>query len=274
MLNRDRLSELFKYDDDSQSKRRALLLSALFICITTILFTILGMSHPLPLPAEEGQFVLIGYEEDGEIMEDPVPVEEPVEEVVEEQTQPTPVDPVPTEAEQVIETSDADDAPELNAAEEPEEITTPEPPVEEPVEPEPEKPKPEEDLNEMAELLSGSKKPKGNPEGNNREIGEGVIKFKKTGFGSIGIAEGSGRGMVVIPEIDDKTQEKADIFIKVTVDRSGKVVDARNDLKRSTSTNTVLVNKALKAAKETVFQKLNSGPAFTVEILEFNYRLE
>ena len=274
MLNRDRLSELFKYDDDSQSKRRALFLTTLFISITTVLFTILGMRHPIPLPAEEGQFVLIGFEEDGEIVEDPVPTEEPVEEIVEEKVVPPPTEPIEAEAEQVIETSDAEDAPELNAAEEPVETTTPEEPIETP-EPEPEVKKTEQDMDEIAKLLSGgNSKAKGDPEGNNREIGEGVIKFKKTGFGSIGIAEGSGRGLIAIPEIDDKTQEKADIFIKVTVDRSGKVVDARNDLKRSTSTNTVLVNKALKAAKATVFQKVNSGPAFTVEILEFNYRLE
>lgn len=273
MLNRDRLSELFKYDDDSQSKRRALLLSTLFMSITTILFTIIGMSHPIPLPAEEGQFVLLGFEEEGEIVEDPVLTEEPVEEIVEEVV-PPPVDPVQAEAEQVIETSDAEDAPELNASEEPVEAAPPETPVETP-EPEPEVKKTEQDMDELAKLLTGGNTAaKGNPEGNDREIGEGVIKFKKTGFGSIGIAEGSGRGLVVIPEIDDKTQEKADIFIKVTVDKSGKVVDARNDLKRSTSTTTALVNKSLAAAKATVFQKMESGPAFTVEILEFNYRLE
>lgn len=280
MINQDKITQLFKDDSDSQNRRRSLLITTFIVCAVTVLFTILGFTTELPLPAEEGQFVLIGLEPDGEVMDNPQPVETPPEEVVEE-TEPVEevvepqVEPTPEVAENNLETSNDADAPEINASETPEEVT-PEPEVVEPQEPDPVEPQRSTEADALTELLKNAqKKPKGDPKGNSRTIGESVLQFNpETGFGSVGVVSGSGRSWIDMPGVDDKTQENGDVYIKVTVDRDGNVVEARNDLSKSTTTNSVLIQKALASAKGSKFGKLENGPNLTEEILKFEYRLK
>lgn len=282
MIKQDKISDLFKSDYDSRNRRRSLLITTFIVCFISIVFTVFGLVTPLPLPPEEGQFVLIGLEPDGEVMDNPQPVETPPQEVVEPEVEPVEevVEPVEEIAENHMTTTDDAEAPEVNASETPEETKptepTPEPPVEPVQEPEPVEPQRSTEAEELAELLKAPKdKPKGEPEGNSREFGESALKFNpQTGFGSVGVVSGSGRDWVDMPGVDDKTQENGDVYIKVTVDRDGNVVEARNDVSRSTTTNTILINKALASAKGSKFGKLTNGPALTEEILKFQYRLK
>lgn len=285
MIKQDKISELFKSDYDSRNRRRSLLITTFIVCFISIVFTVFGLVTPLPEPVEEGQFVLIGLEPDGEVMDNPLPAEvpQPQEEVIEPEEIVEPVEeivePVVDEvAENNLNTTDDAEAPEVNASETVEEVKPTEPVVEPPIEPVEKtvEPKRSTEAEQLAELLKTSNnKPKGEPKGNSRTLGESVLKFNpETGFGSVGVVSGSGRDWVDMPGVDDKTQENGDVYIKVTVDRDGNVVEARNDVSRSTTTNTVLIKKALASAKGSKFGKLDNGPALTEEILKFQYRLK
>lgn len=281
MINKEQIQDLFKDGDDASEKRKSMLLTAIIFTALTIAFTILGFKTPLPLPAEEGQFVLLGMEEEGEPLSQPEPTEEVKEEkpqeepVPEQESEPEPVPEQNPETADNLETSEEPEAPEVNASEQEQTEAEKEPvETEEPVEEEPkEEEKPKSEIEDF--LYKKSDKPtKGDPKGTERKIGENVLKYKKTSFGSIGIASGSGRGWVNIPDIDDKSQESADVFIKVTVDKDGQVLEARNDLKRSTTTNPVLIQKAMQSAKKAKFESMNKGPELTEEVLKYEFRLE
>ncbi|MGB0429178.1 MAG: hypothetical protein ACPGLV_01800, partial [Bacteroidia bacterium] len=218
LLNKDRITNLFNDNEDSQNRRRSLFITVSIVSVITLLFTIFGFVTPLPLPAEEGQFVLVGYE-DGE--EDIIePIEEPVEEENENTEEPEeitepeePVEPIETEApaENEMQTSDEADAPEIDATEtpvEPIETETPTVPIEEPVE----TPK-EKDFSDFASALKSKPKPKGEEVETERELGEVGFKYNKTSFGSIGVEAGTGVDLVDMPPIEEKTQENADVYI-------------------------------------------------------------
>lgn len=288
MLNRDRITELFRDDDDSQNRRKSILITAILVCGACVVFTIFGFTTKLPLPAEEGSFVLLGLEPEGEVIDKPQPVQPTTEPVQEEQTETQP-EPVPETTEQAaetpLETSTDQDAPEINASEETEPTESQSDQSTEPIEQEQqvepvEQEQPAESqesqlAKEFEDLMNNSEPAKGEPEGDSREIGENAIKFNfETNFGSVGIVGGSGRGGVDMGDIDDLTQENGDVYIKVTVDRDGNVVEARNDVSRTTTPSSVLIDKAIAAAKASKFEKVSGGPLFTEEILYFKYRLE
>ena len=283
ILNSDRINELFNDLDDNQNRRRSLLLTAFITCTLTVLFAIFGFKTPLPLPAEKGQFVLVGFEES--LIENTEPIsqeskevlaekeDEPVEEVVEET--------VPESSENIMETGEEDDAPEVQSAEEPKpevekpvEVEKPEEPIEEQKPVEPVKSEGQKRAEELAKLYGDkTNKPKGQETGNSRKLGENTVSYQKTSFGSIGIVGGTGVSLLSMPDISEKTQENADVYIKITVDRDGKVLSAQNDPKRSTTTNLSLINKSIENAKRSKFKRTDLSSMMTEAVLEYKYRL-
>ncbi|MBI1184452.1 hypothetical protein GC194_09280 [bacterium] len=283
LLNKDRISELFQDNDDSQNRRKSLLITTFVTAALTVLFTIFGFKTPLPLPAEEGQIVLVGYEDADEVAEKPdLSASKKVES--EEITDETELEEPPTETTPVetdMATSEEEDAPEMEAPEKPAEATTKPTPVEKPAEKPTETEKPsvpaksegEELADELGDLLGSSKeKSKGDPK-STRTIGENAITYQKTSFGSVGIVDGTGLSLVNMPNIDEKTQENADVYIKIKVDRDGHVLEARNDVSRSTTTNLSLINKSIENAKKSTFKRTDLTAMITEAVLEYKYRL-
>ncbi len=78
-----------------------------------------------------------------------------------------------------------------------------------------------------------------------------------------GISKGSGnvggglanRGLVFEPEIDENSQKSGKVVVKVCVDKTGKVVEAKYTQKGSTTTDTDLVNVAVSGAQRYKFSK-------------------
>lgn len=274
LLDKDRISELFKDNEDSQNKRRSLVITSTIVASLTLLFTIFGFITPLPLPAEEGSFVLVGYEDGEEEITEPV--DEPQEEVEEETEEPQEEQPEPVNeevSENEMETSDEPDAPEVEAAEEPaEQPNETETPVEEPVEPAEE---PDNTLNnDLAKLLKSKPKPKGEETEVEREIGEVGFNYKNTSFGSVGVEAGSGVDLVNMPDIEEKTQENADVYIIVTIDASGRVISVKPDLKKTTTTNSSLIKKSEENAKRSTFKRTDKAGLVKTVVLEYKYRLQ
>jgi TonB family protein len=69
----------------------------------------------------------------------------------------------------------------------------------------------------------------------------------------------AGRSMTRTPTLEDQSQETGKVVIAVIVDKDGNVTTANGPVRGSTTTAAVLVNKALKSAKEAKFSKSPSG---------------
>ncbi|MFY0674249.1 MAG: hypothetical protein JXQ87_12650 [Bacteroidia bacterium] len=274
LLDKDRISELFKDTEDSQNKRRSLVFTTIIVASLTLVFSIFGFVTPLPLPAEEGSFVLVGYEDGEEEITEPV--EEPTDEVEEETVEPQEEQPEPVNeevSETEMETADEPDAPEVEAAEEPtEQPTEPETPTEDPVEEPTEEP--EDKFKNFADALKSKPKPKGEETEEEREIGEVGFNYKNTSFGSVGVEAGSGVDLVNMPDIEEKTQENADVYIIVTIDASGRVISVKPDLKKTTTTNSSLIKKSEENAKRSTFKRTDKAGLVKTVVLEYKYRLQ
>ena len=285
MLRKDRINELFKERENGKNKRRSLLLTLGIVTGLCVAFTILGFKTPLPLPEEEGQFVLLGADEFGQDAYEPEPVQPEKETVEPEQREKpeTPEQPETPEPEQAepdpLETGNEDDAPEITKPEDPKPESSPEtqPEKEPETEPEKEPEKPKNrftfDKDKFGKGDKGQDGDQGVKDGEENTLGKSYT-YKKTEYGSVGVVGGSGRGFIDMPKINDDSQENADVFVKVTVDRNGKVLEARIDYKKTTTTNPVLIQKALTSAKNAVFAKMSGGPQITEELLKYEYRLE
>lgn len=104
--------------------------------------------------------------------------------------------------------------------------------------------------------LFNSGSSKGNAENPDKKAGsvtgepnaEALDKIS-TGKGKAGNGLGD-RGMVYEPKITDSSQKTGRVVIRVCVDRNGKVTTAKFTQKGSTTTDSYLVNLALKSAKK------------------------
>lgn len=277
MIKQDRINELFREKEDAKSKRRALFLTVIIFTALAITFTILGFTTPLPLPDEAGHFVLVGQDETG-MPAEPKPVQEPPAQPKpqEKPESEEPVEEIEDPVEPEMETGGEEEAPEIKPNTEPDPETT-EPETGPTPDPEVES---EEETKEDNPFLypgsSGTKNEKGE-EGEEDGKEDGLAKgmsYKKTSFGSASAIGGSGRSLEHIEEIDDNSQENADVYIKVTIDSDGNVIEARADYSKSTTTNNVLIQKALNSAKKSKFNKASDGAEITTDILKYEYRLE
>lgn len=91
----------------------------------------------------------------------------------------------------------------------------------------------------------------GDPAGDpNTSVLDGLSK----GTGKIGGGLAS-RGTVYIPEIDENSQKAGKVVVRVCVNNKGEVIEAKYTQKGSTTTDTDLVNVAIKGAKRYRFSK-------------------
>lgn len=83
----------------------------------------------------------------------------------------------------------------------------------------------------------------------------------------------SGRTMVRKPTVNDDSQEQGKVVVDVTVDKTGKVLTATGPGRGSTTTSSVLVRKAIEAARKTQFNPSPAGVEEQRGTMTFNFIL-
>ncbi len=106
-----------------------------------------------------------------------------------------------------------------------------------------------DDLINKGKNKGSSTKPKGEPKGDpNSDALEGIID----GSGKIGGGLGN-RGILFEPTLQDKSQKQGIVVVRICVDPSGSVTEARFQQKGSKTTDQYLVDLAIKHAKKYKF---------------------
>ena len=97
-----------------------------------------------------------------------------------------------------------------------------------------------------------------------------------SGFGSKGDGfQLAGRSLVgSLPKPQYSIQEEGIVVVRIKVDRKGYVVGAEYSLKGSTTQDSRLVNAAIKAAKQTKFNKDPKAPAFVYGTITYHFELD
>lgn len=234
----------------NKDKRTGLIGTIIFHIILLILFLILGLKTPDPIPEDKGTTIEFGWSETGSgVVETQVqtPVTTP-------QDQPTPTNtPVPTEV-----------AEEQAVTQEESEVSVPAEtkPVETPVEQKEPEPTISQDLSQALDQ-AWSTPSGGQSQGDSEGTGNQGSPDGGPGKGVLGGGEGNwalaGRSLVSGYSIKD-TKEAGIIVMDITVDRQGNVLDAKFSLKQSNTTSNYLVQKAKYAAMRYKFSP-NSNAA-------------
>ncbi len=255
-----------------KDRRRALIGTIVFHSVLLLALLFMALTTPLPLPGEEGVEVDLGYSDQGmgliqpdEPMQEvaqvtPPPVQETVEEVIEEE----------------IVTADNEEVPQIEEVEEEkqeepikeEEIVEPEPQPEPEVQPQ-EEPEPvkEEDpkpvVNERA-LFKGAAGQSPQSEGITGQAGdqgrpEGLRDVKRyDGQGGKGDGPAfslGGRGAKYLEKPTEKFREQGDVVVDIWVDRQGIVKSAVVSPKGTTIIDPELRNIAVRAALKSTFSE-------------------
>lgn len=96
-----------------------------------------------------------------------------------------------------------------------------------------------------------------------------------TGLGDSGIGHDlSGRKMVKRPDINDTSQKTGKVAVKVRVDRNGKVISAEYTSRGSTTTDSYLIQLAVKAAKEAKFNSDFNAASEQIGTIYFTFRVK
>lgn len=277
------LQYLFDKRQGQKPRRKAWLLTLVLVLIFLLLFTFFGLPYQVPPPAEMGHFVILGPEtesigmqaakkgtaeqEKEKIEESPEEPTEPVEEPTPPETNTPPLtDPEAAAPEETPEES----TPEDNATSDPE--TTNEPPQEK-------EEKGTEEGSDDGEDIAGDyfknrKNSGGKEDGkDDGQDSDGLSYSMKTGFGNVGLI-GKGPKPIDIPNIDEKIQENADVYVKVFVNEDGSVFDAVIDYNYTTTANKSLEDKAIRSAKNAKFEKGSPGSGQTVVTIKYEYRVK
>ncbi|MEX0968413.1 MAG: energy transducer TonB [Bacteroidia bacterium] len=288
---------------EKKNKRTSAIITAAFYASLLILFLFIGLTTPLPLPAEQGYLVQFGNESMGD---NPVPDDAPAvsesQEIEDEQVQPEqasqqPVeDAVPEPIEDIV-TQDVEDAPVIKPEEkkpeekQPNEVTkevikpsdNPEETTSESdkqVDEQPKKPPRESNPafefpgQKSGEGGSGNRPDKpGDPDGSKESDQKGASGSSELGGEGINFSL-TGRKMVKAPKINDETQVRGIVAVEIKVDKQGNVLSAKAILRGSTTTDTRLWQLAEKAAKETRFSPGSSTtPEEQFGTMHFNFQL-
>jgi colicin import membrane protein len=96
-----------------------------------------------------------------------------------------------------------------------------------------------------------------------------------TGAGGKGISyDLGGRGVQNLPSPNYVFQEDGKVVVEVSVDRSGKVVQATAGIKGSTTLNDNLIRAAKEAAMHATFQVKQDAPAIQKGTITYNFKLK
>ena len=256
-------------EQERKERRKATVVS--FVTYSAILaacFFFVAFQEVTPPPGE--QFVAVGMadfgnvEEAGGDRETEVPSEE-VQEVVEQEVSESVSEEVaPVEAVETQEASEVD-------------VPTQEEPVETPTEVEEPEPTISDNLaNAFNQMFNNSGG--GGSEGEQQGTGnsgaeDGQIQGTGVVSGEFGNSFLEGGTMIGEPNLDRKPDEEGVVRMKIYVDKSGKVTDARFDAANSTTSSSRLVALAKEAALTARFSSHPTKPTRTGWI-QFNFELQ
>ncbi len=256
-------------DLERKERRRAAVLSMVtYVAIVAACFFFVAFQEVTPPPGE--QFVAVGMADFGNVdeaggdRETEVPSEQ-VEEVVEQEVSESTAEEVAP-----VETIETQDVSEVD-------VPTQEEPVETVTEVEDPDPVISDDLsNALNQMFSNSGG--GGSEGQQQGIGnsgaqDGQIEGTGVVSGEFGDSFLEGGTMVGEPNLDRKPNEEGVVRMKIYVDKSGTVTDARFDATNSTTSSSRLVALAKEAA---LTAKFSSHPTKPTRIgwIQFNFELQ
>lgn len=240
---------------ESKNKRIGMAATVILHVVMLILFIFFGMTHMIPPPEEEGITINFGTSDVG--MGDEQLVEETSTSTPEEMIDNTPEE-VPNEviADQEILTT-TDDAPAVDTKKKKEEPKE----VKEPVK---EEPKPDKNLTDALSNWKNNKNTNSGEGDTDQKGDQGANDGDPNSGNRVGGGQGngisfnlSGRSMLGAPRISDNSQEEGKVVVDIIVDNTGKVVRATPGARGSTTTSSILYEKAQKAALAT---KFNANP--------------
>ncbi|PIE84791.1 MAG: hypothetical protein CSA07_00125 [Bacteroidia bacterium] len=301
------MSAKYQWKDTSPENRLKAAAVTLVVQLLLLLFLLLfGFVTPLPLPAEEGIAVSFGSEDAG-LRSAPARSPRP-------RPTPPPPPPVERATPDVPEqnmTQDFEDAPAVapqpstprppkkpKERKKPRESKptppTPAPPREVP--PTPPTPAPPERTVDQESLFPGeaSSEPtvaqgsgsggrrgnQGTPEGQ----GLGASSGQGGGSGTQGVGRGAGgggvsfnlggRGALLLPRPEYRSQRSGKVIVKVWVDRQGRVTRAEAGVAGSTTFDPALLRAAERAARESRFDVDGAAPANQIGTIAYIFRLQ
>nr|WP_320118531.1 TonB family protein [uncultured Marinifilum sp.] len=98
--------------------------------------------------------------------------------------------------------------------------------------------------------------------------------YSGTGLGNKGISyDLQGRNSLSIPKPNYNLQEGGKVVVEITVDKNGKVVNARPGMPGSTTSNSSLFEAAKKAALKAKFNSDGSAPAYQKGSITYHFQL-
>ena len=233
----------------------ALIGTIVFHGIIIVLFLIFGFSTPLPLPAERGVVVNLGYSEQGQGIQQP---QKPAESQTSQTSSST-----SSEQEEVA-TQDTKEAPAINQSDSQSETQESDQGDDQQTEE-----NPEDQVNEDL-LFPGNQNSDGGSEGNTGEPGDqGQADGDPNANRHSGQAGGGGDGVDFslsgryakdLPKPINNSQEQGKVVVKIWVDTEGNVINADPGYKGSTTTDAQLYKLAKQAALRAKFNKKNNAP--------------
>lgn len=98
--------------------------------------------------------------------------------------------------------------------------------------------------------------------------------YSGTGLGSKGVSyDLQGRNSLSIPKPQYNLQEGGKVVVEITVDKNGKVVNARPGMPGSTTSNSTLFEAAQKAALKAKFNSDTKAPAYQKGTITYHFKL-
>ncbi len=263
--------------------KKGIISTLVFHGILLILFLIFGFSTPLPLPGEDGILINFGNSKSGYGSIEPAISEPRQQEKI--QQAPPPRETSIAETKENLLTQDFEEAPAISSKketkkkkEEPVKKTIEKPNVEKKPKEEPKKVDTRKLYSEknIASETSGSEgetQPGGN-QGSNEGSSESNNRLGGTGEGNGPSFELTGRGQVFLPVPSLNYQKQGVVKVEILVDRSGKVVSAREGVRGTTTTDITLLRLAKEAALKSTFTSKDDAPAHQKGYITYYFELK
>jgi len=271
---------------DTKDKKRGLIGTILVHLILLILFAIYGLTYPTPRP-ESGMLLNLGSTAEGSGEIQPDQVGETAQEQPVAEDQPTESNPSESSEDQAI-TQDQVETIEVPPKKDPEK-TTEKTPIEDPnsTKSDSKKDPVEKEKtidNKLKNALENAfDKKSGGSEGDDKDKkgDKGKAGGDKNGNSYTGGAGGSGGGNYSLGnrsalekiKPDYQCEEYGIVVISIRVDRTGKTLNAKLQLKGSTNTAPCLVNKAKDAAMKTKWQPDTKAPEMQIGSIAYHFDL-
>ncbi len=271
----------------------AMIVTILFHVGLLVLFLMLYFRTPLPLPAEEGIVVDFGYEQSGMGETEPMGQPEESQQAVEEKAPQETTEPSSDEG---VMTQDFEEAPVVEEETAEEKTEEKQEPVEESRE------EVETDQEEDQEKQEGAEEETPEePEVDQRSLFPGVEEGDESqsegvdgGEGNQGVEEGvpdadqysgqpggggvsfslNGRFPQSLPKPQYICQKSGIVVVAITVDKTGRVVNANPGVKGSTTLDNCLLKEARKAALNARFDRRPEAPALQKGTVTYHFKLQ